>query len=437
MAERPLKLLVVDDAPLGEAIAREWKSRTEGTIELDHVKLADILNASRLPGDAVVFPAGYVGELVEDELIVPLDETALASDKFDRREILDQVRLRDISWGNRTVAVPLGSPQLLLVYRRDLFEKQGLKPPRTWGEYQEILRRLSAIAAEGDAQLAAAAEPLADGWAGNMLLARAAAYVAHRDQVSPLFHYTTLEPLITTAPYVRALEELVAAQKLAPRQTELTPSQALTELCAGRAALAIAWPGPAQGKAAKACDLPLGFALLPGADNVYNFQQQTWEPRGAGEETHVPLLGIAGRVGAVTSTTADAGRSQSFLMWMASRELSPLIGPASGDTTLHRESHLADPTRWTSGLDPAAAKSYADTLKKSLMLPRFISLRLPGRDEYLAALEDAVQAAVAGDKAPAKALAVASHKWQEITAARGLENQRRALHHSLGQVSLP
>jgi ABC-type glycerol-3-phosphate transport system substrate-binding protein len=436
--QRPLKLLVVDDAPLGEAIAREWKSRTEGTIDVEHVKLAGVLSASRLPGDAIVFPAGYVGDLVERELIVPLDDQALASDKFERREIFDQVRLRDISWGNRTVAVPLGSPQLLLVYRRDLFDKLGLAPPQTWAEYQTILDRLAAEPAEGESKLAAAIEPLADGWAGNLFLARAAAYVAHRDQVSPLFHYTTLEPLIATAPYVRALEELVAAQKHSPPAEPRTPQQALADLCSGRAAMAIAWPNPPAKTATEtnAGDLPLGFALLPGAAEVYNFQAQRWEQRGADEERHVPLLGIAGRVGAVTTTTADAARSQEFLAWMASREMSPLIGPASSGTTLHRQSHLSDPARWTSGLDDAAAKSYADTFHQSAALPRFISLRLPGRSEYLAALDEAVQAAVSGDQTPAEALTAASAKWQQITAARGLEKQRAALHRSLGLESL-
>jgi ABC-type glycerol-3-phosphate transport system substrate-binding protein len=369
---------------------------------------------------------------------VPLDDKGLASDKFERREIFDQVRLRDVSWGNRTVAVPLGSPQLLLAYRRDLLDAAGLTLPQTWAEYQQVIERLAPVPREGEPKegepkIAATAEPLADGWAGNVLLARAAAYVTHRDQVSPLFHYTTLEPLITSAPYVRALDELVAAQKHSPPASPLTPSQALAELCAGRAAMAITWPRPAGVKDDPLGKLPIGFALLPGSREAYNFPQKKWEPRKDGEEVHVPLLGIAGRLAAVTSTTADAGQAQSFLVWLASREMSPLVGPSSSETTMHRDSHLADPTRWASGLDAAAAKSYADALKQSTALQRFVSLRLPGRDEYLAALDKAVQSAVAGQQSCADALAAASARWQEITAARGLEKQRQALHRSLGQ----
>ena len=56
-------------------------------------------------------------------------------------------------------------------------------------------------------------EPLAPGWAGNVLLARAAAYAKHRDYYSTLFDKDSLEPRIATEPFVRALTELVATRQ--------------------------------------------------------------------------------------------------------------------------------------------------------------------------------------------------------------------------------
>jgi ABC-type glycerol-3-phosphate transport system substrate-binding protein len=435
-----LKLLVVDDAPLGDAIAREWKSRTEGTLDVQHVKLNEVLSASRLPGDVVIFPVGHLGHLVERELIVPLDDQALADADFDRRDIFDQIRLRDMAWGNRTVAVPLGSPQLLLAYRRDVFEKLAIEPPRTWEEYARVVERLAAEAQEGERPLAPTIEPLADGWAGNLLLARAASYVTHRDQVSPLFHLTTLEPLLTTPPYVKALEELVAARGGAAAEQQFTPADALEELSAGRAAMALTWAAPQRGAesgASKPSELSLAFAPLPGSAEVFNFATKTWEPRSAGEELHVPLLGVSGRLAAVTSTATSIREAQNLLTWLAGREISPLVAPASNGTTLFRASHVAAAGRWTGGLDPAASKSYATALVQSAALPRFLALRLPGRDEYLQALDAAVHAAVSGENTPDEALAAASARWQEITAALDTAKQRRALQRSLGLESLP
>jgi ABC-type glycerol-3-phosphate transport system substrate-binding protein len=440
----PLQVLVVDDQPLGVAIARQWKSRTEGALDIRPITREELLSASRLPGDVVVFPAGYVGHLVERELIVPLDDQPLAGSEFDRRDIFDQVRLRDIAWGNRTVAVPLGSPQLLLAYRPDVLEAHGIAPPSTWGEYQQAIDKLTSSESKNRLPELAAIEPTADGWAGQSLLARAAAYVTHRDQVSPLFNYATLDPLLTAKPYERALAELVAAHQgtVAHEGTvadrEFTPEQAFQELEAGRAAMAITWAPPTPTRqAAEPGKIPIAFRPLPGANEVFNFARKSWEPRGETEDRHVPLLATTGRLAAVTSTTASAREAQSLLVWLAGREVSPLVSPASGGTTLFRESQMADARRWTGGLPAKASQSYAAALKQSASLPRYLSLRLPGREEYLAVLDAAVRSALAGEQTPAEALAAASDKWKAITAEIGVEKQRRALARDLGLQSLP
>ena len=60
------------------------------------------------------------------------------------------------------------------------------------------------------------------------------------------------------------------------------------------------------------------------------------------------------------------------------------------------------------------------------------ALRIPGREKYLAALDQAVAAAVRGDQSPAAALAEAARQWHEITKELGLENQKAAYLQSLG-----
>ncbi|MCI0360369.1 MAG: extracellular solute-binding protein, partial [Planctomycetaceae bacterium] len=289
-AAAPLSLVVVGDAPLGEAIARAWQSETEENLDVKNVSLEDLAKASRLPADVVVFPSGQVGQLVERELIRPLDAEGLAKAGFNRPDVFDQVRLREMVWGNQTVAVPLGSPRLLVVYRRDVFEELSLAPPQTWKEYQSIADRL----AEGGKEDRAVIEPLADGWAGQMLLARAAAYLTHRDQVSPLFDYQTLAPLITSPPIVRALEELVAAHKGQSAARRLTPADAWAEIHSGQAAMAITWPVPAPENTPAPAG-PLSFGMLPGGSDVYNVSRSRWDRREDGDETHVPVFPIAGR----------------------------------------------------------------------------------------------------------------------------------------------
>jgi ABC-type glycerol-3-phosphate transport system substrate-binding protein len=441
----PLKLLVVDDPDLGKAIAREWQARTEETIEVKHIRAADLVAASRLPGDVIVFPSGLIGQLAERELIVPLDDALLAEPEFDRRDIFDQIRLREMTWGNRTVAVPLGSPQLLLAYRADIFEKLGIAPPVDWAGYQAVVEKLADPAAVGvlappaDQAWHAATEPLADGWAGQLLLARAAAYAAHRDQLSPLFEFESGEPLIDRSPYSRALKELSAAAKAGGfAESRMGPSECLAELLAGRCAMAIGWPAPEPGAAATKSAGNVRFALLPGAKLSYNFATKRWESSEAAEPLRVPCLAAAGRMAAVTSNTASKKRGEGFLTWLAGKATNGQIGPHSRGTTLFRQSQQSDPERWTGGLSAAQSKQYAETLAQALSLPQISpGMRLPGRTDYLAALDKATQRSAAGEATPAELLADTKKRWTEITQSIGVEKQKLANLRSLGQADFP
>jgi ABC-type glycerol-3-phosphate transport system substrate-binding protein len=177
--------------------------------------------------------------------------------------------------------------------------------------------------------------------------------------------------------------------------------------------------------------------LLPGGRQGYRFATKTWEDRSAEDDPHVPLLAITGRMAAVTSSSADPKRAQGFVVWLSSREASSQVGPHSAATTLFRKSQMAGAGRWTSGLTDDAARQYAEVLSQTLSLPRaFPGLRLPGRLEYLAALDNAVRQAAGGEKPAAEALAEAAKRWQEITEKLGIKEQRRANARSLGQEAL-
>ena len=247
-----------------------------------------------------------------------------------------------------------------------------------------------------------------------MLLARAAAYVSHRDQVSSLFDYQTLDPLIGTAPYVRALEELVAANKERTSDQPATPETAWAAIRGGQAALAITWahstdiqrPIPPLTRTVRnplnllRQRFALAFAQLPGASEVFTFSRQKWNARGTGEEIHVPLLAVSGRLAALTTTTAAAQDAQDLLVWLSGSEASTIVAPATQATTLFRHSQIPSAARFAGGLDAKGAKAYAEALAKSSQMQRFVTLRLPGRGEYLAALDKAVHEALRGEKSP-------------------------------------
>jgi multiple sugar transport system substrate-binding protein len=443
MKPQPLVLVVVDDPALGKAIAREWLGRTEETLTVRDATLGEVAAASRLPGDAVVFPTAMLGQLAERGLIAPLESGALEGSEFDYRDIFDQIRLREMRWGGKTLAVPLGSPQLLLAYRADVFERNGLSPPHDWAEYQQVLDRLANGAAPSNSESNdtqrrhPAIEPLAEGWAGQLLLARAAAYAVHRDQISPLFRFDNLAPLIDQPPYVRALEELVNAAKAGHLAKEkMTPPEAFQALRSGRCAMALTWAASNIDDAKREHDAAIRFALLPGAKQAYRFATQSWEERSIDDSIHVPLLAPAGRMAAASDASSDARRAQGLVIWLSGREVSQQTGPHSAATTLFRNSQIPASTRWTGSLPAETSRQYAETLRDSLSLSiTFPALALPGRLEYLPALDKAVHEALGG-KPAAEALADAAKQWTAITERLGVESQRRANAKSLGQRDL-
>ena len=90
-------------------------------------------------------------------------------------------------------------------------------------------------------------EPLAPGWAGLVLLARAAPYAKHRDNYSTLFNIDTMEPLVAGPPFVQALEELVAAAKFGPPDPfRYDPAAARAAFWKGQCGMTLTWPTAAE-----------------------------------------------------------------------------------------------------------------------------------------------------------------------------------------------
>ena len=358
-----------------------------------------------------------------------------------------------MKWGDKAYALPLGSPQFVLVYRQDIFARLQLKPPQIWAEYEALAARLGKRDELGDLAPATgspwrgAVEPLASGYAGQVLLARSAPYAAHKEQISPLLELSSLKALIGQPPYVRALKEMAAVSGEEKAKTpQFTPAAAWQEIARGHCAMAITWPsaavrtGAAAGKTAAdkvaaAADKSeyLGFAELPGASEVYDFGDKKWAARGAGEDPHVPLLGVSGRMVSVTSTSGEQEAAENMATWLSSSEVSAQLSPSSQDTTLFRVSQEPDADHWLGGVSDKGRSEYIGAIRQAQERPQHAQgLRLPGRREYMSALDQAVLDAVEGKNSPEDALAAAAAAWDKITARRGLETQRAALERSLG-----
>jgi ABC-type glycerol-3-phosphate transport system substrate-binding protein len=197
----------------------------------------------------------------------------------------------------------------------------------------------------------------------------------------------------------------------------------------------LTWPTAADRIAAGSDGkLRVGFAELPGSQDVFNVSDQAWENRRASEDARVTTLAVAGRLGAVLRSSPRADASFQLLLWLSDPQWSQQVSPASPSTTLFRQSHLKNARVWVEEAVPVTtAVEYATVAEQALSRQqRLFAIRIPGRTEYLAALDEAVGKAVRAESSPKQALAEAAARWREITQSRGIDQQRRAYSSSLG-----
>ena len=184
---------------------------------------------------------------------------------------------------------------------------------------------------------------------------------------------------------------------------------------------------------AKKTPLPCTPIELPGSREVYNIDEARWTTRDKHNEIRVPLLATTGRMGVVSQKSPNPQAAAQLLAWLSGSELNPPLSTRSSRTTIYRKSQLRSPQRWVEpemSLD--SALMYGDVAEKAFDHRQWVfALRIPGRAEYLLALDEAVKQAVSEGKSPQRVLRDAARKWRAITEKLGKENQRRAYRKSL------
>lgn len=452
-----VRVQVVDDAALAAALRRmapDWSARSGATVSIQESTARKLLSGDGLAADVVIYPSALLGILADRQWIVPVTPDQRGDASLDWSGVFLTLREWEVRWSDDVLAVPLGTQVPLCYFRGDLLAKFNRAPPQTWDEYHELAEffhdraNLADAAPSGETAWYGAAEPLTDGTAAMTLLSRAAAYARHPDFFSTLFRLADMEPLIASQPFVRALDELVAARRFGPPGAgRLTPLEAEAAIRNGQCALAIAWPnraaasdGAADASAAELETPPLGVSVLPlpGARQVWQPEREEFESTAL---RRVAFLSGQGRAASLAATSAHPDAAWRFIVALSGdagsdaageegNEWSRLVVPASAATGPIRPSLLQKPRAWAPDYDSALASEFGRAVQETLTLPQaFFAPRIPGREEYLRALDEAVAAALQG--MPSRdALAQAAEKWREITRQYGAEQQRAALERS-------
>jgi multiple sugar transport system substrate-binding protein len=436
----------------------EWVASRGGKISIHEPPLS-VQSVGEV--DILLFPADRLGELVDanalakipNEMVMPPKPAESGDgsgdpdrssgepkpeDTFLYMDIAPAYRDQVTRYGNDRLALPCGGSALVLIYRRDAFERdanvaaakeKGLKlqAPRTWNELDALARFFQGRDWDGDGSpdhgitLVLGAD--AEGLGNATFLARAASLGQHPDHFSFLFDSERMTPRIDTDPFVEALQSTIALKASGPPGMETFDADAArASFRTGTVAMLIdraerfsTW---SHGKRA-------GVAPLPGSERVFDPSAKTWvSPPSRNAPSYLPHGGgwLIGVRRGLSGTQHDAAID--LVKYLAGPECSRSIRAERTFSMLpfrisQMSQGLPDPT----SAPDVDTRLWSDAVSRTLLSDRVVpGLRIPGAAGYLDDLAKGRHAALAGEDAR-KALEGVARAWAERTKAKGPKRQ--------------
>jgi hypothetical protein len=147
----------------------------------------------------------------------------------------------------------------------------------------------------------------------------------------------------------------------------------------------------------------------------------------------ITVLGFSDRMIGVASASRNGASAFQLIAWLASPDISTQLATAGERMMPVRKSLVSSPA-WARSAKPAGAQSdSAKTVEAALSAEQCLLVpRIPGIDEYLAALDEAVKSAPKDKAAAEAALKKVADEWEQITNAHGRDAQRKAYLKHLG-----
>jgi multiple sugar transport system substrate-binding protein len=428
-------------AQVWEPAVNDWADANSATVEVMEFDFAageDDWQGLLLgqPTSLVLLPTPLLGELVgsdnaasmPDELNAQLQELQLGPPPTVRDALA--------MLGSEQAFVVTSCPTPYVVLRRDLLQAANRQPPRTWEEYDRLVRELAQWAPGK-----VAVEPRSEQSLATLFLARAVSAARHPAQHSVELDVSDAEPLIDTPPYVRALTEMQALTPHLPDDVRsMTPTDCLQELVAGRAAIGISWPTREADKSAE--DLPrregtLAFLPVPGRSEIYDRDQQDWTSTGKNQRNQPVLCGFGGHAVAVTTAGTKTEQSAAWSLWglLSRYQREGTIPAMTGRLDPAGKVNQEGPLRQ---LEPGERSSLAETNIANLQNTLLVGeLPMAGRTRLRAALTGAIEKVLDGNADPAAALEEAGEQWSQIIDEIGRNRVLNSYRLRLGLVPVP
>jgi multiple sugar transport system substrate-binding protein len=438
---------------------KEFEAATGGKIVVTEVPFAEIFpkiqndwSTGTNSIDVGVFAAGWGVELDAAGLLEDLDPYIAKDTKIDLADVAPYFREFGQKVGGKTKLLMVDGDFQMVYFRKDVLEKAGLQPPKTWEEYIDVASKIHGQDMNGDGQ--------ADYGSCIFKKRNAQSYFAIQTVAAPFvqtqgtaqgFHFdaATMKPVVNNEAWKKAFELYKETGKYGPPEElnmDIGDTRAIFK--AGRCGLLIEWgdPGTLQLDADAAAVKGLIFAVgAVGSREVLDratgkLVPVTKEnaPHSVDGINYAPFAAFGGWAGAINAKADQKKKdaAYAFLSYMnqaAQSNVDVTIG-ATGYNP-YRNSQLASTDLWVkAGMPADLAENYLGAINGALNNPNMASdMKIPGAQKYTGVVLDTELARyLAGEITVDEALKNIEAGWEEVTEDFGRDEQIKAQALALG-----
>ena len=377
------------------------------------------------------------------------------ADQIDLADYVGYLQAPTGTWDGKTYRISIDGDCHNFNYRTDYFENEELakawkdeghsgnwEVPTTWQKVTEVSKFLKDKTHAGFP--AYGYLDVQKGWGGfgfYFLGSIATAYAKHPDSPAFLFEPDTMKPMVNNPAWVRAIQDTLDRRDCQPPdQINADPGvTGFNQFLAGTGSM-VSWWGDV-GSNANTSDESLvagnvGFDILPGSDDVYNWQTGKWETLSSGPN-YAPNMAYIGW-GLYCMKTIDSDSAKRKAAWSAAahiggKEVSLWMSMYPSGFQPYRNSHF-NINEWTgAGYSEAFASDYLASEADSYNHPNAaIEPRIPGIFQYYSIAEDELSKIYAGQMDAQTGADNIAAAWDKITDQIGRDSQVKLYKASLG-----
>jgi multiple sugar transport system substrate-binding protein len=428
--------IVVNEVPFAEIFPKIQNDWTTGTNSID----------------VGVFAAGWGVELDAAGLLEDMDPYIAKDTKINMDDIAPYFRDFGQKIGGKTKMLMVDGDFQMVYYRKDVLEKAGLQPPKTWQDYVDVASKIHGqdMNGDGEADYGSCIFKKRNAQSYFAIQTIAASFVQTQGTAQG-FHFdnATMKPIINNEAWKKAFELYKETGKYGPpEELNMDIGDTRAVFKAGRCGLLIEWgdPGTLQldADAEKVKGLIYAVSAV-GSKEVLDratgkLVPVTKEnaPHSVDGINYAPFAAFGGWAGAINAKADEKKKAAAyaFLSYMnqaAQSNVDVTIG-ATGYNP-YRLSQLSSTELWVkAGMPQELADNYLGAINGALNNPNMASdMKIPGAQQYTGVVLDTELARyLAGEITVDEALKNIEEGWEKITEDFGRDEQIKAQALALG-----